>query len=49
MVCPRCIMAVTELLTSLGYKPSDVELGYADIDCVDISKENGYWLRVRRY
>jgi AraC-like DNA-binding protein len=40
MVCPRCIMAVTELLTSLGYKPSDVELGYADIDCVDISKED---------
>lgn len=32
MVCPRCIMAVRDLLTSLGYNPCEVQLGYALLD-----------------
>jgi AraC-like DNA-binding protein len=33
MVCPRCIKVVRDLLSSLGYTPIDVKLGYAVLDC----------------
>jgi AraC-like DNA-binding protein len=29
MVCPRCIMTVRDVLTSMGYHPTEVALGYA--------------------
>ncbi|MBD5249427.1 MAG: AraC family transcriptional regulator [Barnesiella sp.] len=29
MVCPRCVMTVCDILTSLGLEPGDVGLGYA--------------------
>jgi hypothetical protein len=29
MVCPRCIMTVHDVLTSMGYNPTEVALGYA--------------------
>jgi AraC-like DNA-binding protein len=38
MVCPRCIKSVHDLLTSLGYNPTDVRLGYAVLDCDYLSK-----------
>lgn len=40
MVCPRCIMAVRGLLESLAYKPVNVELGYAELECDSISNED---------
>jgi AraC-like DNA-binding protein len=32
MVCPRCIMVVRALLTSMGYHPTEVALGHAVIE-----------------
>jgi len=39
MVCPRCIKVVQDILTSLGYSPIDVKLGYAVLDCESLSNE----------
>ena len=39
MVCPRCIMTVRDILTSMDYKPIDVKLGYATLDCRELSQE----------
>lgn len=33
MVCPRCVMAVRDIITSMGYDVIDVSLGSAVIDC----------------
>ncbi|WP_291859417.1 AraC family transcriptional regulator [Marinilabilia sp.] len=32
MVCPRCIIAVKDLLTEMGFTPLSVELGVAEIE-----------------
>jgi AraC-like DNA-binding protein len=39
MVCPRCIMTVRELLTSMNLNVVKVELGYAVLDCESIDNE----------
>ena len=37
MVCPRCIITVREILTSLGYALADVKLGYAELELSELS------------
>jgi AraC-like DNA-binding protein len=39
MVCPRCIMAVRNLLTSMNLNVVDVELAYAVLDCETLDKK----------
>jgi AraC-like DNA-binding protein len=39
MVCPRCIKAVRELLTSMNLNVVKVELGYAVLGCEELDRE----------
>jgi AraC-like DNA-binding protein len=39
MVCPRCIMAVRELLTSMKLNVVEVKLGYVVLGCESLEKD----------
>ncbi|MFO8000128.1 MAG: AraC family transcriptional regulator [Marinilabilia sp.] len=47
MVCPRCIMAVREILTESGLHPVSVELGVAEIEEDELTKEQDTKLNQR--
>jgi AraC family transcriptional regulator len=47
MVCPRCIMAIKELLTTMQLHPTSVELGEVEIEEQSLTQEQNETLNQR--